>query len=201
MKQYFTIDSAIKFTMLRAFTVLCLLFIGFSAIDASANTKSEELQRKIADIGLLAQQLEDRRQQAEAVLASLLSQQNDLVSEIRLLQKSLNFNTYSQVETYDRARYNIALLRTITAYNDKITDKIKVYKTGRDKLSYLQQLAEDDIKMIRTLNDFEIDALTTQISLVINKYLGEAHIIQIDPKNIQLAAPESIWEGIVTGRY
>lgn len=187
--------------MSKAFITVCLLFIVICPMDVSANTKSEELQRKIADIGLLAQQLEDRRLQAEAVLAALVSQQNDLVSEVRLLQKSLNFKSYSQVEEYDRARYNIALLRTITAYTDKITDKIKIYKTGKDKLSYLQQLAEDDIKMIRTLNDFEIDALTTQISLVINRYLGEAHIIQIDPKDIQLPAPEHIWKGIVKGRY
>lgn len=178
-----------------------LLLICFSAIDASASSKSEELQRKIADLGLLSQQLKDRRQQAEAVLASLLSQRNDLVSEVRILQKSLNFKSYDQAAKYDRARYNIDLLRTINAYSDNIEKKIKVYKTGREKLTYLQQLAQDDIKMIRTLNDFEIDALTTQISLVINKYLGEAHVIQIDPKNIELAAPESIWQGIVKGRY
>jgi hypothetical protein len=195
MKHLSTINSTINFT------IGFLLLICFSTIDASANSKSEELQRKIADLGLLTQQLEDRRQQAEAILASLLSQRNDLVSEVRLLQKRLNFKSYDQVAKYDRARYNIDLLRTITAYTDKIANKIKVYKTGKDKLTYLQQLAEDDIKMIRTLNDFEIDALTTQISLVINRYLGEAHIIQIDPKNIELVAPESVWESIVKGRY
>jgi hypothetical protein len=195
MKQSSFINSTISFTM-----VFLLLMI-FSTISAWANTKSEELQRKIADLGLLAQQLEDRRQQAEAVLASLLSQRNDLVSEVRLLQKSLNFKSYDQVAKHDRARYNIDLLRTITAYMDKIAKKIKLYKTGKDKLTYLQQSAEDDIKMIRTLNDFEIDALTTQISLVINRYLSEAHIIQIDPKSIELAAPGTIWEGIIKGKY
>lgn len=178
-----------------------MLLICFFTMNVSANSKSEELQRKIADLGLLSQQLEDRRQQAEAVLASLLSQRNDIVSEVRLLQKSLNFKSYDQVAKYDRARYNISLLRTINAYTNKIANKIKVYKTGKEKLTYLQQLAEDDIKMIRTLNDFKIDALATQISLVINRYLSEAHIIQIDPKNIELASPEQIWEDIVKGRY
>lgn len=200
MKPLSIIASPIRLTMFTVLAWGCLLFINFYAVDASANSKSDELQRKIADIGLLTQQLEDRRQQAETVLASLVSQQNELVAEVHLLQKSLNFKTYDQVVKYDRARYNISLLRTITAYTDKIKEKLKVYKTGKDKLTYLQQLAEDDIKMIRTLNDFEIDALTTQISLVINQYLSEAHIIQIDPKNIRLAAPESIWEGIVKGR-
>lgn len=201
MKQHFITTIAITFNIPKLFTAVCLLVIFFSSIDASANTKSEELQRKIADIGLLTEQLGDRRQQAEIVLASLESQRNELVAEVRLLQKSLNFKSYDQAEKVDRARYNVALLRTITAYMDKITYKIKVYKTGKDKLTYLQQLAEDDIKMIRTLNDFEIDALTTQISLVINQYLREAHIIQIDPKNIQLADPKVIWESVVKGRF
>lgn len=195
MKQLSIIKSTISFTM------VFMLLICFFTMNVSANSKSEELQRKIADLGLLSQQLEDRRQQAEAVLASLLSQRNDIVSEVRLLQKSLNFKSYDQVAKYDRARYNISLLRTINAYTNKIANKIKVYKTGKEKLTYLQQLAEDDIKMIRTLNDFKIDALATQISLVINRYLSEAHIIQIDPKNIELASPEQIWEDIVKGRY
>jgi hypothetical protein len=64
----------------------------------------------------------------------------------------------------------------------------------------LQQLAGDDIKMMGALNDFEIDALTTQISLVINKYLGEAHIIQIDPEKINRSTPQTVWEAIVKGQ-
>lgn len=182
-------------------TLVCLLLVNISSIAGAANSKTEELQRKIADIRLLQQQLEDRRQQAETVLKSLSVQQGNLASEVRLLQRSFDFKSYQQVQNNDRARYNIELLRNILAYSEAFFKKIKIYQTGNDKLNYLLELAEDDIKMMRTLSDFQIDALATQISLVINKYLHEAHIIQIDPKNIKPPSPEKVWEGIVAGRY
>ena len=74
--------------------------------------------------------------------------------------------------------------------------KKSAYQIGSEKLAYLQQLAEDDDKMVKTLNDFQIDALATQISLVISQYLDEAHHIKIDFKNIEAASRQSIWDQV-----
>ena len=182
------------------YTLVTLFLIGYLTNTASAESKADELQRKIADIRLLKEQLSDRIQQAESVLAKLSSQQRSLATEVRLLQKSYEFKSYQQVRKFDRAHHNIELLRSLTAYAEAFAKKIRFYQSGYDKLNYLSQLAEDDIKMISTLNDFEIDALTTQISLVINRYLREAHIIQIDPERIELVSPEDIWMRIVKGK-
>ena len=182
------------------YTLITLFLIAYLTNTASAGSKADELQRKIADIGLLKTQLADRIQQAETVLADLLSQQRNLATEVRLLQKSYEFKSYKQVRKFDRAHHNIELLRSLTAYADAFATKIRFYRSGYDKLTYLRQLAEDDIKMIRTMNDFEIDALATQISLVINRYLHEAHIIQIDTERIKLSSSEDIWNKIVQGK-
>jgi hypothetical protein len=186
-----------------AFTlvVVCLLVIAPFSAWALDSSKSEELQRKIADITLLKQQLADRKLHAESMREGLLNQHEELVAEIRLLQKSYGFKSYQQAKALDRARYNMELLQSIIAYNQIFAEKIKLYQTGHDKLNYLLQLAQDDIKMIRTLHDFEIDALTTQISLVINRYIGEAHVIQIDPRRIKLTSPKNIWNRVVKGKY
>jgi hypothetical protein len=185
-----------RMTLIR-FIFITLLCIGFWTSAACAGSEADELRRKIADIGLLKEQLSDRIQQAESVLAELLTQQRNLAAELRLLHKSYNFKSYQQVRKFDRAHYNIELLRSLTAYAEAFTQKIQYYHSGYDKLTYLRQLAEDDIKMINTMNDFEIDALTTQISLVINTYLREAHVVQIDPEKIELDSSESIWNKIV----
>lgn len=182
------------------YTLVTLFLIGYLTNTACAESKADELKRKIADIGLLKEQLSDRIRQAESVLAELTEQQGKLATEVRLLQKSYAFKSYQQVRKFDRAHHNIELLRSLNAYSDAFAKKIRFYKSGYDKLSYLSQLAEDDIKMISTMNDFEIDALTTQISLVINRYLREAHIIQIDPERIQLASAEAIWKKIIKGK-
>ena len=82
---------------------------------------------------------------------------------------------------------------------DELDAKLLFLQTGRDRLSYLRQLAEDDIRMIATLNDLKIDALTTQISLVINRYMPEAHTIQIDPQDLTLLTDQQVWERLPNG--
>ncbi len=165
--------------------------------EASANQKAEQLRQKMADITLVHQQLKDRIDQAEALREALWEQQNALTAEIKVLTKSLNIQNYKQAHQHLRIRYNMELIGTIMSYLSEFDTKIRFYQTGRDKLSYLHQLAEDDIKMVTTMNDLKIDALATQISLVINRYLPQAHIIQIDPDGIDPASAEDAWKEVV----
>jgi predicted peptidase len=155
-----------------------------------------ELQRKIADITLLKKQLSDRQQQAESALEALLKKRNDLLAEVHVLIGSFKINTFKDAQQNLRLRYDMELLGTIAAYRQAFETKIHLYQTGQDKLVYLQQLAQDDTKMVATLSDFQIDALATQISLVINQYLDEAHNIQIDYQAIASVPPQKIWEEI-----
>jgi hypothetical protein len=53
--------------------------------------------------------------------------------------------------------------------------------------------------MISTVSDLKIDALTTQISLVINRYLPDAHTIQIDPQQVALISAEQVWQRTTAG--
>ena len=171
------------------------------AAQMPAATKAQQLKQKIADITLLQQQLQDRSKKAEYILDELLVQRNDLVSEIRILVKSLNIQSLEQARRHHRIHYNIELLRLLVAYIGEFDTKVHFYRTGFDKLTYLHQLANDDIRMVSTLSDFQIDALTTQISLVINRYMPEAHTIQIDPRHVLKASDQSVWEAIVKGKY
>lgn len=178
------------------FALIMLVLTAGMAFPADAGTTMEELQRKIADMALLKQQLEDRRKEAESALEKLLSQQNDLIAEVHLLIRSLRINSLEDAQKNLRLRNDIELLRTISTYHQAFESKIRRYQTGSNKLTYLQQLAEDDIRMVATLNDFQIDALATQISLVISQYLDEAHSIQIDPQDIEAASAQSVWETV-----
>lgn len=167
-----------------------------AAIPVSANSKIEELNQKIADISLLNQQLNERSDQVAAIRKALQNQKNGLTAEISILAKSLNIKTYPEAVKQLRIRYNLELLRAITAYLDELDIKSLFYQNGRNKLAYLQQLARDDVKMISTINDLKIEALVTQISLVINAYLPEAHVIQINIDHIIQPSAKTIWQGI-----
>jgi hypothetical protein len=169
--------------------------------EAAANSNADELQRKIADIALLNQQLGDRMQQAEAALEAILKQQTSLTDEIHLLIKSFKIKSLDDAQAHLRLRNDLELLRTVDAYRRAFETKIRFYQTGQNKLTYLQQLVEDDARMVATLSDFHIDALTTQVSLVINQYLDDAHSIQIDSQNIDMASTQIIWDTLLRGKF
>ena len=181
-------------------TLLSLWLIVGMQSDAAANTTVEELQRKNADITLLKQQLGDRMIEAESALEALLKQQNSLLDEVHLLIKSLKIKSFEDAQRHLRLRNDMDLLKTMAAYRRAFEEKIRFYQTGRNKLTYLQQLAEDDTRMVSTLSDFQIDALATQVSLVINQYLDDAHSVQIDPQKVDTASAQSIWEAISSGK-
>ncbi len=174
--------------------ILC--WAAVAVAPALGASKAAELQQKIADIALLHSQLQDRLQQAQAIRNELTEQQHLLSSEIHILLKSLQITQLQQARQHDRIRYNLELLRTLESYSDELDVKLQFYQTGRDRLTYLRELAEDDLKMIASVNDLKIDALTTQISLVINRYLPEAHIIQIDPQLIKPKALQTVWQHV-----
>lgn len=170
------------------FSILCY--------NSQADGNISELQRKIADIALLKKQLGDRQRQAESALEALMKQNNELLAETHVLISSFKIHTFEEAQRNLRLRYDMELLGTIAAYRRAFEAKVRLYQTGQDKLVYLQQLAQDDTKMVAALNDFQIDALATQISLVINQYLDEAHNIQIDSQSIESVSSQQIWEQI-----
>ncbi|MCJ8501054.1 hypothetical protein [Desulfatitalea alkaliphila] len=179
--------------------VALLLSSGLAPL-AGANTKGAQLEQIVADIDLLQQQLKDRIDQAGMLHAALAEQRTTLNAEIQVLLRSLKIKELRQTNDHPRLRHNLELLRTIHTYMDELEAKQVLYRTGRDRLSYLRQLARDDIRMIRTVSDLKIDALTTQISMVINRYLPEAHTIQIDPQKVSLLPIESVWQRVKENR-
>ncbi len=170
------------------------LLLTAGATDAVANPNIQELQSKAADIALLKNQLGDRKQQADAVLADLTALEYEILNEIRILLKSYQISSIKDVKFHPRLKHNFDLMRQVLAYTRAFREKIRFYQSGEDKLSYLHQLVQDDLKMSTTLNHYEIDALTTQISMLIHRYLAEAHIIQIDPQHLDTPSMQEVWK-------
>jgi hypothetical protein len=187
------------FTIIK-FALIGLVLLSMPCCEAAADSDISELQRKIADITLLKKQLGDRQRQAESALEALLKQHNDLVAESHVLISSFNIRTFEDAQRNLRLHYDMELLGTIAAYQRAFEEKIRLYQSGQDKLVYLKQLARDDTKMVAALNDFQIDALATQISLVINQYLNEAHTIRIDPQTVESVSSQQVWEHLAAAK-
>ena len=113
--------------LLLKFIMIWLLTVTAFWTQVEANTGAGgELRRKIADIVLLRQQLQDRRQQAESALEAILMQQNEITAEAHILAKSLNIRTLEDAQEHLRLHYDIELLRTIAAFRDEFEKKISL---------------------------------------------------------------------------
>lgn len=188
------ITAATRLSGLLLVAGLWLIFLWSHAAAALTDSKADELHAKIADINLLQEQLNERLQQIESLRGELMQRKKELVDEILVLKKNMGIDTFLKSQQQPRVRNNIELLRLIAGVNKEYDNKWAFYQSGCNRLSYLRQSAQDDIHMIATLNNLKIDALTTQISLVINTYLPEAHIMQIDFNNVVLPSAQSVWD-------
>jgi hypothetical protein len=175
--------------------ILGVILSCWTAVSAAAD-KTAELQRKMADLALLQNQLTEKKDQAIKIRENLYGQLQTLKTEILAEQKQANIINYPAAFKCPRIRYNLRLSGEIQGYITKFNDKIRFYQIGLDKLDYLYKQADDDLKIIHTINNLKIEALTAQIEIVIAHYLPEAHRILINLDSTQEENLQTLWEKI-----
>lgn len=178
--------------------LLAIAGLLFFSSYANANQKAVSLKRAMADLALLDNQLSEKKEQAGYIKANLEDKIKSLKTEI-LEEKRINdIQTQSQAEKNPRIHYDLILISELTGFVDIVKGKIVFYKTGHDRLGYLYQQAEDELKIINTLNDLKIAALIAQVKSVVESYIPEAQTILISPKSLFRKSPGDIWTEIMS---
>ncbi|MDJ0782197.1 MAG: hypothetical protein QNJ22_09510 [Desulfosarcinaceae bacterium] len=181
--------------LLLASLVLC----SFAPDTLQAAPPAAALQQRLADISLLHSQLQEKIQNAEALRENLYDEVKSLRSEVLRLKKEKGIRSFADAVEIPRIRYNLTLIREIKGYIANFNDKIRFLRIGSDKLYYLYHQAEDDLRIIHTLNDHKVEALQAQIEGVVEAYLPEAHHLLIDFNRIPYEPPKRIWEEVLRG--
>ncbi|GEM_PF-5293736 len=178
---------------------LPVLIVLLAAAALAADQKIDLLQQKIADLQLLDSELERQVSQAAALKSKLVERKHALEQELVDLNQLLKLRSFRDASQRPRFKYDLKLIAMLNAYIDALVKKIDFYQIGRDKVAFLLQLAEDDIRMLSALSDLRIEALTTQISLLINRYLPEAHAIVIEADDLRPCSPRTVWKKLASG--
>ena len=185
-------NQIIRFKRLIIAGILLFLFQPLNNLQAEGS-KSNELRRKMAEISLLHDQLTEKKEQAFLIRERLYHQLEEYVSEIKIIIKKKKITTYQNIGRAPRIGFNLKLIAEQIQYRKKFDEKILFYQIGTDKLEYLYQQADDDLKMVNTLNDLKIEALLSQIKKVLEQYITEAHKIIIDHNTFNIIEPEKLW--------
>lgn len=120
----------------------------------------------------------------------------ELRDEIKAEQNRFEINSFHQALQNLRIRYNLSLIQVIRAYTNRLDARIDYFQTGNERLRFMVYEINDDIAVINTLVDMEIENLMNRIDGLLNQYIPETKKQIIDAADILPVPVERIWNEI-----
>lgn len=161
------------------------------------NVKTSTLRSKMAEISLLRQKVIERNVQASELCEQLKQRIKELEKEIKGEGKGMTITSFQEAIRNPRIDYNIKLIQKILSYTSRLKEKIQFFTIASEELAFVHQLAEDDLRILATLDDMKIEKVIDEIDKITGKYESEAARLIIDSNGI-LNPPEEIWARIMS---
>ena len=173
------------------FSILVLL-VSFNLASASG-LKTESLEHKIYEISSLRAKIIDKIDQAVEMRTRLEHELAGLQSEIR--SKQIRSGIFSQPDALQnlRIRYNLSLIQVLQAYVKRLNERIAYFQKGNEHLRFLIDQIKDDIALINTLKDMEIDNLNGRINRVLDEFIPETEKQIFNVTGIRMLPIERVW--------
>ena len=190
--------SMITSPSLMSVIVVVVLLVLPSTVAADNN--AERLRETMADIALLKGQMAQRKTDADGIRDALSEHLEAIETEARREWREKGLNTEVEALKNPRLLYDLMLMAEIQAYIRRYTQKIGDYRAACDRLSYLYQQADDDLKIVSTLSGLKIDALISTAEKILDGYRPEAQAIVIQPDKLTIETPEKMWQALSEGR-
>jgi hypothetical protein len=159
--------------------------------------KTTELNRKIAEISSLQQSLSQKISLAMQNQERLKQNVDELEKEIKYEKEQLQIESYLKAIRNPRIEFNLKLIQLLFGYITGFTEKISYFQNGYQTLDFFRQQAQDDLLMIKTLDDMEIDRLIAQINSVLDEFIPELGKPIFDANDIASKDTEKIWNEII----
>ena len=169
------------------------LLISFSPLTAGG-LKTAALEEKIYEISSLRAKIIDKIDQAVEMRTHLERQLADLRDEIR--SEQIRNGIYSHQEALQnlRIRYNLSLIQALQAYVVRLNEGIAYFQYGNEHLKFLAHQIKDDIAIINTLKDMEIDNLTDRINRVLNEFIPKTKKPIFNVTDVRMLPIERVWD-------
>ncbi len=179
--------------------LLVLIILIFTiTVEGASDPKTLELNRKLSEISALQHGLSDRIAVAVKMRDQLQKQIDELTKEILRIRDNRQLKSYQSATKHPRIRYNIKLIHQLSVYVHRLDKRMTYFESGNETLTFLHQQVVDDLQLIRTLNDMQVDELINKINTVLDEYFPETKKNIITVENIQAGNPEKIWMEFIT---
>jgi len=179
------------------YAVIGLIIFLFSGTVSATGYKTTELNRKMVEISSLQNSLSEKIALAMEKKQQLEQKTAALKEEIRQEKEQLQIESYRHATLTPRIDYNLKLIQLLLGYVTSLREKIVYFQNGHETLGFYFQQAQDDLLMIKTLNDMEVDKLIAQINSALDEYTPETTNPLFDAGGVPLKDTEQIWKEIV----
>jgi hypothetical protein len=187
MKQYIIYNSL----------AALMIHLLFCAPNYASEHKTMELNRKMDEISSLQQSLSQKISLVMQKQEQLEQKVDELEKEIHHEKKQMQIESYLKAIRNPRIEFNLRLIQLLLGYITGLTEKISYFQNGYQTLDFFRQQAQDDLLLIQTLNDMEIDDLIAQINSVLDEFIPDLNRPVFDTNEIPLKDTEKIWNQII----
>jgi len=157
----------------------------------------DKLEQKTAEISSLQNDLSGKISRAIEKREQLTEKMEALKKEIKQEKEQWQIDSFQKALQNARIDYNLKLIQLLLGYITGLTHKIVYLQNGNEILDFFLQQVRDDLLMIKTLNNLEIDKLIAQINSVLDEFIPEIGEPIFDVDDIPLEDTEKIWNEIV----
>ena len=176
---------------------LVVLFVLSHPIAAS-NLKMAALEQKIIEISALRVKIIDKIDQGLEMRIFLQRRLNTLRDEIKIEKNRIQINA-SQIPLENlRINYNLSLIQQFQAYINQLDERIAYFRSGHEHLKFYLRQIKDDIAIINTLKDMQIENLINRIDSVLDEFIPETQMKIFDAFDIPFRPIEEVWSAIIT---
>jgi hypothetical protein len=172
------------------------LFVFTDSVPASHH-KATVLEQKLFEIASLRVKIIDKIDQAIEMRTLLNHQLEDLLKEVQGQQMRSGIKSYQSALQNSRINNNLKLIQLLLGYIEMLNRRITYFQNGNETLKFLLDQVNDDIAMIQTLEDMEINRLIEKIDAVLDEYIPETEKQIINTAKIQLLPAEKIWDRVL----
>ena len=178
--------------------LLSLLVLSVLSCPAVASSrKTAALEQKIIEISALRVKIIDKIDQAIEMHIFLQKRLNELRDEIKIEQNRFRIIGHEAPLENLRINYNLNLIQHLRAYIAQLDERIAYFETGNERLKFYLRQIKDEIAIINTLKDMEIENLVDRIDTVLDEFIRETQKPIFDALNIRLMPIEQVWNEII----
>ena len=178
----------------------CLCLLLFQATPGlSNNLKIIEVTQKMSEITSMQSKVRLRTEQAQNIRTELNQKMRTYIEEVIAEQRRSKTTSYKSVSQKPRIHFDLNLIGMLNTYVQVLDRKIDYFESGQLRMAYLYQQAEDDLKLIETLNDMQVEDLVSRIDSLLAEYINELQNDLIYFAEIPAYSPERVWKKFISG--